>query len=214
MAVRPNVVRRIEAPEHIALRNDCPRVAVRPPVRRPVGAPVVGALGPVRRIEELLPHTGAVRSVGYLTDAAPVGAACIRFLGWRVPCSFTIFALGSSTAAGELRALDSARSTRTFERRMTKILSPRDQRELEYLYRRCLLIVDFAAKADPSFTSAPALRMVVEQTREAANLRGMRTIRSDLLDLSHALAPNDQRTLRGLLDAQASEDPFPSSGAV
>jgi hypothetical protein len=79
--------------------------------------------------------------------------------------------------------------------------------ELAYLLARTRLIVDAVEKAEPSPTIA-ALRGVVEATAVKGDLRGMRSIRNDLLDMSRALAPDVQAALKAALDAQAADDPF------
>jgi hypothetical protein len=79
--------------------------------------------------------------------------------------------------------------------------------ELAYLLARTRLIVEAVQKAEPSPT-IDALQGVVEATAAKGDLRGMRSIRNDLLDMSRGLAPDVQATLKAALDAQAASDPF------
>ena len=98
---------------------------------------------------------------------------------------------------------------------MGKKLTPSEQHELEYLRKRCLLILEFVLQhSEEPFPSAPAVHEVIEQARTAGNLRGMRVIRSDLLDLSRALSREDRRALEELLKAQTVQDPFSADGTV
>jgi CHAD domain-containing protein len=94
-------------------------------------------------------------------------------------------------------------------------LSSAEERELEYLRSRSLLILDFLVEhSDEPFPSAPELRDIVEQTGRAGDLRGMRIIRSEFLDMSRALPTEHQRALAELLKAQAADDPFSADGTV
>jgi hypothetical protein len=98
---------------------------------------------------------------------------------------------------------------------LSRKLSSAEQRELDYLRARSLLILDFIAKhSDEPFPSVPELRDIIERTGRAGNLRGMRIIRSELVDMSRALPNEDQRDLAELLKAQAAEDPFPVDRTV
>ena len=98
---------------------------------------------------------------------------------------------------------------------MAKKLSPVEHREVEYLRTRCLLILGFAVeRSDEPFPSAADIRNVIEHTARSGNLRGMRTLRSDLLDMSRALSVEDQRVLAELPKAHAVEDPFSTEGTV
>jgi hypothetical protein len=92
---------------------------------------------------------------------------------------------------------------------MSRQLSEEQARELAYFRARSLLILDFIVEhSSEPFPSAPALREVVEQTAQAQNLRGMRIVRSDLLDMSRALGSDHQRALAQLLAEQARDDPW------
>ena len=82
--------------------------------------------------------------------------------------------------------------------------------EIAYLRARTRLIVDVAEKAEPSPTIA-ALREVIEATAAKGDVRGLRSIRNDLLDMSRALPPDVQAALKIALDAQAADDPFPGA---
>jgi hypothetical protein len=79
--------------------------------------------------------------------------------------------------------------------------------EIAYLRARCHLIVDFCESKDPTFRLGDQLRAVIKSTADAANVRGMRTIRRDLLDMSQGLAQDDRVALKALLDKQADDDP-------
>jgi hypothetical protein len=92
---------------------------------------------------------------------------------------------------------------------MPKKLSEAEHRELDYLRERCLLVLDFVSEhSDEPFPSGPVIRTIIGKTAEAGNLRGMRTIRGDLLAMSQALPTEDQRDLAELLRGQADRDPF------
>ena len=96
---------------------------------------------------------------------------------------------------------------------MTSTLSEREQRELEYLTRRSLLILDFVVEhSGEPIASAPAIRDAIEQVRRSGNLRGMRIIRSDLLDMSRSLRGEDRGALEKIQTAQAPHDPFFADG--
>ena len=73
-------------------------------------------------------------------------------------------------------------------------------------------MVDFFSQHDPQFTSAEQLRSIIESAAAAGNVRGMRTIRRDLLSMSEGLAPDDRAALTTLLAAQARDDPFDRAG--
>jgi len=89
----------------------------------------------------------------------------------------------------------------------TKI-SAADQHELDYLRERCLLVLDFVSEhSDEPFPSGPVIRTIIGKTAAAGNLRGLRTIRSDLLAMSQALPMEDQRVFAELLREQAVRDP-------
>ena len=79
--------------------------------------------------------------------------------------------------------------------------------EIEYLRARTRLIVDAVEKAEPSPTIV-ALRELIQATAAKDDLRGLRSIRNDLLDMSRALPPDVQAALNIALDAQAADDPF------
>jgi len=79
--------------------------------------------------------------------------------------------------------------------------------EIAYLLTRTRIILDAVENAEPSPTIA-AVRGIVEATAAKGNLRGMRSIRNDLLDMSRGLAPDVQASLKAALDAQAADDPF------
>ena len=91
-----------------------------------------------------------------------------------------------------------------------------EQRELAYLAERSRAILDFvASRSGEEFAaSARMLREVIRQTADRGDLRGLRSVRRDLLDMSRALAAEDQRALAELLRAQALSDPYPADGAI
>src|SRR5256885_3193723 len=94
---------------------------------------------------------------------------------------------------------------------MSRHLSPEQERELEHLQARSILILDFLVEhSDEPFPSAEMIREVVEQAARAGNLRGMRIVRSDLLDMSRSLDAEHQRALAELLKRQAGDDAFSS----
>ena len=80
--------------------------------------------------------------------------------------------------------------------------------EIAYLVARCRLIIEAVEAAEPGFTGGPPMREVIERAGEEGNVRGLRIVRSDLLDMSRALPAPARRELASRLDAQAADDPF------
>lgn len=80
--------------------------------------------------------------------------------------------------------------------------------EIAYLVARCRLIVDAIEAEEPGFTGGAPIREAIELAARQGNVRGLRTVRSDLLDMSRALPAPARRALEAQLDAQAAADPF------
>ena len=81
--------------------------------------------------------------------------------------------------------------------------------EIRYLVARCHLLLDHIEAAEPGFRESGAqIRSIVATTAAKQNVRGMRTIRRDLLSMSEGLPLAAQEELRRQLDVQAAEDPF------
>ena len=79
--------------------------------------------------------------------------------------------------------------------------------ELTYLAARCKLILDALADHEPDAQSLSAIRDVLEETAEKRNVRGLRTIRRDLLDMMKVLPAPARAALQVRLDAQGHDDP-------
>jgi hypothetical protein len=83
-----------------------------------------------------------------------------------------------------------------------------DAPEIVYLVARCRLVLDAIEAAEPGFSGAAQIRAVTEEAATKHDVRGLRTIRRDLLDMSRGLPPSARRKLKARLDAQAADDPF------
>lgn len=65
------------------------------------------------------------------------------------------------------------------------------------------------ARSDDSFAaSAYMIQHAIDQAVARRDLRGMRIVRSDLLDMSRALSLDDQRDLKKLLEKHGRQDPY------
>jgi hypothetical protein len=81
--------------------------------------------------------------------------------------------------------------------------------EIDYLSARCRLVLDALEAAEPEFRGTAAeIRAILADTAAKGNVRGIRTMRRDLLDMSRALPDAARRELQARLDAQAADDPF------
>ena len=80
------------------------------------------------------------------------------------------------------------------------------QAEIDYLLERCRLILDAIEAHEPE----PVLQMrpILEAAAQSGNVRGMRTMRRDLLEMSLTLPPDDREALRVALARQESNDPI------
>ena len=87
------------------------------------------------------------------------------------------------------------------------MVSPEELSELKYLAARCYLILDALAKQEPDAPTVGAIRDAVEQAVEKHNVRGLRTIRRDLLDMMKVLPGSARAALQAHLDAHARDDP-------
>ena len=83
--------------------------------------------------------------------------------------------------------------------------------EIAYLRARCQLILDAIERAEPG-PFIGQLRQVLAQTADAGNIRGLRTIRRDLLEMSQALPTADRAALEAALKVQESDDPMHRAG--
>ena len=79
--------------------------------------------------------------------------------------------------------------------------------EIAYLLARCRLVIDAIERAEPG-PYAAQLRQAVDDTAAARNVRGLRIVRRDLLEMSQALPPADRVALRAALAAQEATDPI------
>ena len=83
--------------------------------------------------------------------------------------------------------------------------------EIEYLRARCQLILDAIERAEPG-PFIGQLRQVLAQTADAGNVRGLRTIRRDLLEMSQALPTAERAALEAALQGQEADDPIHRTG--
>jgi len=83
-----------------------------------------------------------------------------------------------------------------------------DPAEVSYLVVRCRLMLDAVEAAEPEFSGIAQLRAIVEATAASNDVRGLRTIRRDLLEMSRGLPTGARDALQAQLDAQAADDPF------
>ena len=83
--------------------------------------------------------------------------------------------------------------------------------EVAYLTARCCLILDAIERAEAGpFVSQ--LRRILEETASAGNIRGLRTIRHDLLEMTQALSADDRAALAAALKVQEADDPIHRTG--
>jgi hypothetical protein len=83
--------------------------------------------------------------------------------------------------------------------------------ELAYLLARCRLILDVIEHAEPR-PLVMDLRRIVEETANAGNIRGLRTIRRDLLEMSQVLPAEARVALQAALKVQEADDPVHRGG--
>ena len=83
--------------------------------------------------------------------------------------------------------------------------------EVVYLLKRCRLILDAFERAEPSAFVAQ-MRQIVEDAATKGDVRGLRTVRRDMLEMSQALSSQDRSALQAALDAQEADDPVHRAG--
>ena len=79
------------------------------------------------------------------------------------------------------------------------------QAEVDYLLERCRLILDAIEKHEPQ--PVADMRPIVEATARKGDVRGMRTVRRDLLEMSQVLPAADREALKAALAVQEGRDP-------
>jgi hypothetical protein len=80
------------------------------------------------------------------------------------------------------------------------------QAEVDYLLERCLLILDAIERHEP--LPVAQMRPLVEGAARNRNVRGLRIVRRDLIEMSQSLPPLDRQKLQEALDRQEANDPI------
>jgi hypothetical protein len=83
--------------------------------------------------------------------------------------------------------------------------------EAVYLSARCYLILDALERAEPGELIGQ-LRSVVDAAAAKGDLRGLRAVRRDVLEMCQILANEDRAALQTLLDIQEADDPIHRAG--
>jgi len=85
------------------------------------------------------------------------------------------------------------------------------QPEAAYLLARCELILDAVEAFDPTPLLAQ-MRGIARTAAATNNVRALRTVRRDLLEISQILPPDQRATLEAALRLQESDDPIHRAG--
>ena len=80
--------------------------------------------------------------------------------------------------------------------------------EITYLLARCRLILSVLRKDEPNALVLAELDKVLEQTAAKGNVRGLRSIRRDLLEMSQVLPQPARDELHAALALQEKDDPI------
>ena len=81
-----------------------------------------------------------------------------------------------------------------------------DQADVDYLFARCSLVLSALEVFEPS-EMLSQVRSILVETADRKNLRGLRTIRSDLFAMIPVLPSEQRLALQARLDTQAADDP-------
>ena len=84
--------------------------------------------------------------------------------------------------------------------------------EVVYLRDRCRLIVDALRRAEPDSVFLAQIGPIVEGIAAKGDVRGLRTLRRDLLEMSQVLSPDVRAALQASLDVQEADDPIHHAG--
>lgn len=84
--------------------------------------------------------------------------------------------------------------------------------EAVYLLARCRLIIEALGRAEPGSVFLTQIRPIMETTATKGDVRGLRTLRRDLLEIAQVLSPEDRAVLQTSLDVQEADDPIHRAG--
>ena len=79
--------------------------------------------------------------------------------------------------------------------------------EVAYLAARCRLILDAVSRHGPESIALADIRAVVDRSAAEGNVRGLRIMRRDLLEMSQVLPAEARAALDATLKVQEADDP-------